>query len=236
MIIPDKDFIDRFKKCQGAFSVAESIALMNITAIVPEGVGNYIECGSNAGKSGMSAAYGLPKGTFYMIDPIFDLKNREAWKHTIQGEPENLAWGYVKEDGFNEMVKERITLASNGRVTPILLGSYSEAELPKYPPYSFAFIDSDNHQWERVFSEVKILEDNMVSGGIIAFHDFGNQYIAPQEAHAYLLGTCKYDNIVIDWGTIFNYVRENNLEEGNDSWHQAGSNEFPRYVGAVRRK
>ncbi len=235
MIYPSKEFISKFKATQGAFSVCESIALMNITSQVPEGY-NFIEAGSNAGKSSMSAAYGLPKGKFYMIDPIFDLTNREAWKHTIQEKPENLAWGYVKDDGFNESVKERVRFASNGRVEPILLGSYSEVELPKYGRYSYVFIDSDNHQKERVTAEITIIEDMVVQGGIIAFHDFGNQYIAPREAHEKLIGTGKYENVEIDWTAIFDYVRANNLEDDNNTWHTSGSEEFPKFVGAVRRK
>ncbi len=235
MIIPSNEFVELFKKTPGAFSVSESIALMNLTATVPEGY-NFIEAGSNAGKSSMSAAYGLPKGKFYMVDPIFDLTNREAWTHTIQEKPENLAWNYVNEDGFNEAVKGRVKFASNGRVEPILLGSYSEKELPNYGKYSFVFVDSDNHSHERVFGEIAIVEDMVVEGGIIAFHDFFNQYISPAEAHAHLIRTGKYENVYINWNEIFDYVRANNLEADNETWHHAGSNEFPCYVGAVRRK
>lgn len=233
MIIPSKEFIQRFKACPGAFSVCESIALINICSQVPEG--NFIEAGSNAGKSGMSAAYGLPKGKFYMIDPIYDLKNYEAWQHTIQGHPDNLAWNYVNDVDFKEKVKDRISFASNSRVEPVLLGSYSEAEIPKYGDYSYAFIDSDNHQRERVFAEVNLLKDIMRQGGIIAFHDFGNQYSSPREAHEYLINTGQYENIKINWEEIFGYVRENNLEEWNNSWHERGSEEFPKFVGAVKK-
>src|ERR1700733_4016379 len=113
MILPSKEFLEKFKETPGAFSVCESIALMNITSQVPDGT--YIECGSNAGKSRMSAAYGLPKGKFYMIDPIYDLTNLEAWKHSIQGHPDNLAWGYASEPDFKDKVMERIRFASNDR-------------------------------------------------------------------------------------------------------------------------
>ncbi len=234
MIIPSKEFINKFKSTPGAFSVCESIALMNITSNVIQGT--FIECGSNAGKSGMSAAYGLPEGKFYMIDPIFDLRNLEAWTHTIQGHPDNLAWGYAAESDFKDKVIDRIKLASNGKVQPILCGTFSEDELPKHESYSYAFIDSDNHQPERVYAEVNLIRPRIISGGIIAFHDFGNQYLAPREVHQYLLNTGEYENIPIDWESIFNYVRENNLEEGNDSWHERGSEEFPKFVGAVKRK
>lgn len=234
MILPSKVFIDEFKKTPGAFSVSESIALMNITSGVMEG--NFVECGSNAGKSGMSAAYGLPKGTFYMIDPIFDLKNIEAWGHTIQGHPDNLPWAYAKDPEFTNDVKERIIFASNGRVKPVLCGTFSEQEIPKHDNYTYAFIDSDSHQHEMVFSEINLIKDRMVKGGIIALHDVDNQYIAPREAIAYLVGKGEFEEIIIDWKPIFDYVRENNLEEGNNSWHEKGSEEFPKFVGACRKK
>lgn len=234
MIIPSKEFIERFKETPGAFSVCEAIALMNITSQVP--IGTFIECGSNAGKSGMAAAYGLSKGDFYMIDPIFDLKNIEAWEHTIQGHPGNLPWGYAKEKGFKETVKNRILFASEKKVTPILCGTYSEKELLLHDNYSYIFIDSDNHQEERVTAELELVKNKMVKSGIIAFHDVDNQYIAPRQAIEKLIQSGEFENIEIDWDRIFNYVRENNLEEGNNSWHERGSEEFPKFVAAVRKK
>jgi len=232
--LPTKEFIDLFKETPGAFSVCESIALMNICAqVIP---GNYIEAGSNAGKSGMSAAHGLPKGKFYMIDPIYDLTNLEAWEHTIQGHPDNLPWGYAAAKGFKDKVKERILFASGKKVEPVLLGSYSEKEIPLHGDYTYAFIDSDNHQMERVLAEINLLNPLMKSGAIIAFHDFGNQYISPREVHAQMISTGEWENISINWKEIFDYVRENNLEEGNNSWHEKGSEEFPKFVGALRRK
>ncbi len=234
MIIPSNDFFKRFKETPGALSCCEAIAISNITSdVIP---GNYFEAGSNAGKSGMAAAFGLPKGKFYMCDPIFDLTNLEAWEHTIQKHPDNLAWDYAAAKGFKDAVIGRIKFASKDRVEPILLGSYSEKEIPLHGDYSYVFIDSDNHSHERVFGEVELVKNRMVSGGVIAFHDFLNQYISPAQAHKYLIETGEYEDIPIDWTSIFNYVRENNLEDGNNTWHQSGSEEFPKFVGAVRKK
>lgn len=234
MILPSKENIELFKRTPGAISVCESIAIMNIAAQAPEGI--YLECGSNAGKAAMSAASGLKKGIFYMVDPIYDLTNLEAWKHSQYGHPDKLAWGYVNEPDFYDNVKASIRIVSGLLVEPVLMGDYSENAIPKYDNYSYVFIDADNHQSELVFAEIKLLEDRIIQGGIIAFHDFNNQFIAPQEAHKYLIETGKYENIEINWKEIFDYVRENNLEENNNSWHEKGSNEFPCYVGAVKRK
>lgn len=234
MVLPSKEFLELFKKTPGAISVCESIAIMNITNEVIKGT--YIECGSHAGKSGMSAAAGLKyKGKFYMIDPVYDLNNFEAWKHTIQGHPDNMGWLYFKEKLFRNRVYNNIVIASNWKIVPVLIGDYSENVLSKYKDYTYVFIDSDNHSHERVESELELIKPRMKVGGIIAFHDFGNQYIAPREAHAKLIQSGDYENIDIDWNAIFGYVRENNLEEGNDSWHEKGSNEFPCYVGAARK-
>lgn len=232
--IPSKEFFDVFKKTPGALSCCEAIAIHNLCLQVPEGT--YIEAGSNAGKSSMAAASSLPKGDFYLIDPIFDLTNLEAWEHSQQRHPDNLAWRYAADKGFKEEVKSRVKKVSNNKINPILAGDYSENVLPKHPPYSYVFIDSDSHSHERVFGEINIVKNLMVQGGIIALHDFKNQYIAPQEAHKYLIETGEYENVPIDWESIFNYVRENNLEEGNNSWHEKGSEEFPKFVGAVKRK
>lgn len=234
MLYPLQTFLEVFKKTPGAISVSESIAIMNIANEVIEGT--YIECGSHAGKSGMSAVAGLKHGgNFYMIDPVYDLLNLEAWKHTIQEHPDNMGWLYFKEDGFYDKVKENIRIASHGKINPVLLGDYSENVLPKYDNYAYVFIDSDNHSQERVSAELDLIRPKMKIGGIIAFHDFGNQYIAPREAHEQLIQSGEYENVPIDWKSIFDYVRENKLEEGNDSWHTKGSNEFPCYVGAVRK-
>ena len=46
----------------------------------------------------------------------------------------------------------------------------------------------------------------------------------------------EYEPIHIDWNEIFDYARANNLEDGNVSWHEKGSEEFPKFVGALRKK
>lgn len=238
MIYPGKEFLELFKKTPGAISVSESIAIMNLSIQVPDG-GDWITLGSHAGKDTMSASYGLAsinmKGDYYMVDPCYDMTNDEAWEHTIQKKSENMGWLYFNEKGFSERVKKNVIEVSKGLVNPILVGSYSEKEIPKHDIISWCFLDSDNHSQERVFAELELLKPRMVIGGIIALHDFNNQYIAPREAHEQLIQSGEYENIDIDWKEIFDYVRENDLETNNESWHEKGSNEFPCYVGAVKK-
>ena len=108
--------------------------------------------------------------------------------------------------------------------------------IPKFDKYAFVFIDSGTHCDNLAIDESRLLKDKMIPGGIIAYHDFGNQFQKPREAAEYLVSTGEYDWVNIDWNEIFDYVRTNNLEENNNSWHEKGSNEFPCYIGAVRKK
>src|SRR4051812_38123967 len=69
MIKPTKEFLEIFKRTDGALSVTESIEIMNIAAQTPKGT--YIELGSYKGKSAMSALQWLGEGVFYLVDPEF---------------------------------------------------------------------------------------------------------------------------------------------------------------------
>jgi len=242
MIKPTKEFLETFKNTKGAIGVAEAIAIINIASQAPLGL-TYLDLGSHAGKAAMAAAYGLTSTPcpyfghpFYLVDPIYDFGNLEAWKHSEQGHPDFADWLYAKEINFNDIVIRNIAKVSCGHLSANLCGSYSEAEIVKHDKIGYCFVDSDTHQGGLVLREAKLLEDRVVPYGIIAFHDFGNQFREPREAAEYLVGTGKYYWVDIDWGSIFDYVRENNLEDGNDSWHNKGSEEFPKFVGAVIRK
>lgn len=231
MVIPNLAFIDTFKKTPGAISVCESIAILNLAAEAPQGI--YLDLGSHAGKAAMSAAQGLKKGTFYLVDPIFDMWNTEAWKHTVQGSADKMPWHYVRDKNFCNDVIENV---SRNGIIPVLLGDYSLNAIPKNGPYSWVFVDSDTHQDGLPMEEAKLLEDRMVPGGIICWHDFENQFREPKEAAEYLVSTGKYEWMTIDWERIFAHAEANNLEANNNSWHQAGTEKFPKFVGAVRKK
>jgi hypothetical protein len=210
MIAPAKVFIDKFKKVTGAFSVCEAIALFNIVMDAPKGT--YLELGSHKGKSSMVIAKAMhSKDPFHLVEPEF----------------KDISWHLDVHD---------VVLSANQNLREIkLIPDYSLNILPLYEDLAFCFVDSGVHD-DMVMEEVKMLEDRMKQGGIIAFHDFGNQFTAVQRAYSYLEVTGKYEPIPIDWKCIFNYVREHNLEEGNNSWHEKGSEEFPKFVGALRRK
>lgn len=206
MNFPTKEFFEEFKKTPGALSTPESIAIYNIALQAPQGL--YLELGSHKGKSGMSAALGLKKGLFILVDPIF--------------EDEKLA------KSVRDLVKTDLISVSD-------IADYSTNIIQNYDNLSYVFVDSGSHADGLPMQEIKMLEDRVKSGGIIAFHDFNSQFYEVREAYDYLISTGKYEEIPIDWPVIVNYVRENNLEAGNNSWHH-NETEFPCFVGAVKRK
>lgn len=208
MILPSAEFLELFKKTAGALSVTEAIAIMNIAELAPSG--EYLELGSHKGKSGMAAGHALKKGIFTLVDPIFE----DEW--TAMGAVgkvkavSNCAVGYIADYSMNIM--------------PLLTR-----------PLSYVFIDSGVHD-DLVMEESKMLEDKIVQGGIIAYHDFLNQFTAVERAFNYMLSTGKFIKIEIDWASIFDYVLDNDLEEGNESWHQYPDLPHPpNFVGALIR-
>jgi predicted O-methyltransferase YrrM len=207
MNYPSKEFIEEFKKVPGALSVTESISIYNIALEAPQGL--YIELGSHKGKSGMSAALGLKEGLFYLVDPIF--------------EDTNLA----------REVSERVR--SVGKPNIVMVNGYSTDFIENHNNISYAFIDSGSHGDGLPMQEVKMLEDRMVTGGIICFHDYLSQFVEVHQAYDYLVSTGKYEPININWNEIIDYVGARNLEKDNSSWHHTEM-EFPNFVGAVRRK
>lgn len=211
MITPSKDFLDIFKDTPGALSVTESIAIRTIASQAPEG--NYICLGSHKGKDSLAACVSLKKGFFYLVDPIYE--DNEIMQ-SVMGNVGSVIEKYNK--------------------TPILVADYSYNVIDKYAPYTYVFLDSGSHGDGLPMQEVKLLEEKVIEGGIICFHDFGNQFREPKEAAEYLVNTGKYEWIHINWDEIINYVRDNNLEDGNNSWHIYADNPFPNFVGAVKRK
>jgi hypothetical protein len=161
----------------------------------------------------MSAALALQRGLFYLVEPEFS---------------------------DNEFKKQALTAIEKGsmRVDVVLMpiADYSTNVIPGFNDFSFVFVDSGSHQDGLPMQEAKLLEDKLTIGGIIAWHDFKNQFREPAEAADYLVRTGKYEWIDIPWSEIIAYVKENDLESGNNSWHVYDDVPFPNFVGAVRRK
>jgi hypothetical protein len=214
MITPSKEFWEIFKSTPGALSTTEAIAIMNIAAQAPKGI--FLELGSHKGKSSQCIAlivsFLKEEGTFIAVEPEFTDEN---WKQPFVGTISRM----LPESGFGWWSK------------------YSTEMIHEYDELSFCFVDSGTHSDDLVMNETKMLDDRMISGGIIAYHDCFSQFTKVTEAYEYLLSTGKYEPIEINWQEIFDYVAEHNLEEGNNSWHQYPELPHPpNFVGALRRK
>lgn len=211
MILPQKEFLNHFKSVPGALSVTESIAIMNISNLAPAGL--WCEGGTHKGKSAMSALYGAQHPVeFHLIDTEFE--------KTI---PTYLV---------SNNVRPAIT---HGAKISFIIEKFADYLKKTDCQFSFVFSDAGIHD-DEVLEEMKLLEDRIIPKGIICVHDFRNQFTAVERAYNYLLSTGKYQEIVINWQPILEYVRENNLEEGNTSWHIYPDTPCPNFVGALMRK
>jgi hypothetical protein len=210
MILPSKDFLEIFKQTNGALSVAESIAITNLAAQAPEN-GLACEFGVYNGKSAMSAMAGGKFAEFHLIDTEFS-----------------------KSISVNEVGAGIVKAVPNYCRMAFIVGSSLDYLAGSDYKFSYVFVDSGDHQ-ELPMKEVLALEDRMVQGGIIGFHDLFAQFIQVNEAYQYLLGTGKYEEVKPNWDEIVSYVNENELEVGNISWHHQEL-QNPCFVGALRRK
>ena len=221
------------KNIPGAISMTEAVGIYDTIAThLKSCTGVAADLGAHAGKSSIAGAKALLdagfKRPFYMVDLAYDLDNPE-WRTTVQGSADKMPWGYLKDS--DKIIKRAMQHYPKCE----LMGSSSLQFLANpHLAISYVFIDADDHQVDLVMAEVKKLEDIVLPGGLVFFHDFENQYIGPAQAHAYLIDTGKYENISIDWDSAKAYVKKNKLEEGNVSWHMPGM-DFPAFVGCARR-
>lgn len=236
MIFPSPQQLALFKGTEGAISVHEMVAIMNVAFKAPEGT--YAEMGSHRGKSGCAAACGMAQGNghvLHMVDPLYDMTNEEAWKHSCQGHPDN-AWQGAKEEGFHDTVKAVIRGASDGTVKAELHGDFSYHAIPalhgKYGDFAYVFLDSDQHTYEMLKREIDLLRPCMKVGGILGFHDFGSQFLGVEQVYREMLQGGEYHEISIDWEQIKSWVSANGGEEGNRSWHH-NQNPAPCFFGAL---
>lgn len=222
------------KKIPGAISMTEAVGIYDtITMYLENYHGIAVDLGSHAGKSSIIAAKALADvgyaGTMFLVDLVYDLDN-PAWSQTIQGSSAKMPWAHCHKKDFKGKIKKAI-----GRYLEVELKGLSSLQfLAERRPISYAFIDVDDHQPELVFEEIHKIENLVVPGGLVVFHDFKNQYTAPAEAHLCLIKTSKYENIAIDWDSARAYAKKYQLEIGNDSWHMPGQ-EYPAFVGCARR-
>jgi len=247
MTFPDPEFFKFFKPIPGAIGCGESVAIAWLAEQAPlEGL--CIDIGTNAGRAALSSAMGLERPirgkklfrTLHCVDPVFDLTNSHAVSQMHQKTVENIGWTWVKEPNFGDVVKSRIESASPlGQIVVQTHGLASMDALPMLTgggqKIAWVFVDADNHQYDLVHSECFLMKDRMVSGGIIAFHDFQNQYLDVERVYRELISTGKFHEIGIPWQEINPWIAEHVKEwtPDNASWH-AHDQEHPHFVGALK--
>jgi predicted O-methyltransferase YrrM len=210
---PTINFWTEFVNTKGAFSCCEAIALYNIVSSVEQG--DFIELGSHRGRSSICIASAMPLvSRLILVEPEFQDKE----------------WS---QDVLNKVSK---WMPKNNMLQGF--AGYSLDVLKFFNDISFCFVDSGLHD-DMVMDEVKLLEDKVLINGVIAFHDYGekSQFTAVTRAYDYLVSTGKYEPILIDWEEIFQFIKDNDLKDGELSWHVYPELPHPpNFVGALRRK
>jgi len=226
--------INFFKTLPGAISVTEAIALYRTIQTCLDTKRKereyFIDFGSYAGKSSLIAITALScsyrSGMFIMIEPAYDPTG-----------PYRMTGPSFAPDDYLDIIRKRVCSFSPPLIIPCLCGSTSERAVKEFLlglEISYAFIDSGEHSEESIAIEVNYLKDTMVPGGLIVFHDVGNQYIAPVKAANELVQSGLFEKVEINWEPIIAFVIENDLEKGNDSWHWC-EHPHPNFIGAVRK-
>jgi len=238
------DVVDKAKKVPGAISVTEMIVIHNLVKNELKAINGLwaIDLGAHAGKSSMMASSAMTDmgrtDLFCMVDLIYNLNNPDWW-HTFQGAQARkqnmdvkhcIPWPIAKDPRLFTKVQVWHNSVSNLDVNLFGLSSLEFLKKNK-GPFSYAFIDTDDHQPKLVMDEAKAISNKMAEGALVLFHDYGN-YNGPIKAGEYLLSTGKYEKININWNPARKMVAEHNLDEGNDSW--AGPQHS--HIGCFRRK
>lgn len=240
---PPQSTIDLFKQTPGAISIHEMLSIGWLTEQAPrEGVVMCIGC--NAGKAAIAEAAGYQRAgierEMMCIDTVFDLENAEAWAdNKTQAGPMTTGWAWIYEPDFKVKVMERIERAGGMFVRPYLFGESALTAIPRLGEHgvAFAFCDADNNQKWLVDGIVDALAPLMVTGGIIAHHDWWSQHIAPHEAQDRLLATGEFERVEIPWEEIKGAVDliPGGEHTGNNTWHHLETAR-PMFVGAIRKK
>ncbi len=237
------EIVEKAKLVPGAISVTEMVAIHNLVLHELRAIGRLwaIDLGAHAGKSTMMASSAMSdmgrSDLFCMVDLIYDLDNKEWW-NTFQGAAAKRDGNDVKHHIPWPIAKDPLLFLNiigwHNSVSNLVVKLFGRSSLQFLDehngPFSYAFVDTDDHQAELVMAEAKALEDEMALGALIIFHDYGN-YRGPVLAGEYLVSTGKYVQIKVDWKSADTIVEQNNLEGGNDSW--AGPHH--KYLGCFRR-
>ena len=215
---PPFEFWEVFKQSKGAMSASEAIFMYNACMQVPnEGV--WVEMGTAYSKSAIVSLMAWVDREYYDF-------------HLL--EPEFRNDDFLKE-ALGNLTKFKTKFG--GKTFCFFHPEYSTDFLPKHKQYGYIMWDSGDHGGPLVRSEKALLEDKVIPGGIIVLHDVFSQFTACTEAYEELIASGRYEPVLYNWGEINAYVVNNDLENGNDSWHQYPELPHPpNFISALKRK
>lgn len=236
------DIVEKAKQVPGAISVTEMIAIYDLVRknLTAES-STAVDLGAHAGKSSMVASAAMwdmgRKDLFCLVDLMYDVDHR-GWWDTVQGKEAKsrgddrvtIPWPIITNPRFHLNVLAWCMSVSSLR--HVLFGVPSVSFLSEDKgPFSYVFVDTDDHRAELCLAESKAFEDKVAEGGLVLFHDYGN-YRGPVSAGEYLAATGKYEEIGVNWDKYKKVVEDHGLEGDNDSWAPPEH----RYLGCFRRK
>lgn len=225
----------RFKEIQGAISVTEAAHLYLILSEfrVTMSFEYAADLGAHAGKSTSIASYALGNScaNFFLVDPLYDKDNPDVWKSTTGTSSRNY---YFDQNDYNNTILNRAK-EFNPNMNFFLEGIPSEEFLNKCPMLGYCFVDTDDHNATIIGKEIALLKEKMLIGGILAFHDYGNQFVPIYEAANGLVKSGLFEMVKPDMDEVNKLVDLVGGEKGNDSWHIYDSIPRPNFVGCFRR-
>lgn len=237
--------IEKAKTVPGAISVTEMMviykAVVDYLKVPLDLKLEAVDLGSHAGKSSMIGSAALHKlgrkDRFCMVDLIYNTNDPEWWD-TYQGNEAKKAGVNVKEcipwPIANDPKKlDKILIAHNSvsGLRAVVYGQSSLNFLSQHKgPFSYVFIDTDDHRPDLVVREAEAIINKVEHGGLVFFHDYGN-YPGPVAAGLWLKKSGKYEELDLDWTWASILVKSYSLDGGNDSWAPPEH----KHVGCFRR-
>jgi hypothetical protein len=172
-----------------------------------------------------------------LVDPLFDMMNDKEWERSyLKLDEQRRPSGFQLYDNHNEYTMSAVTkFAPDLKVTPYGLSSLSFFELRK-EPIVFLLVDSGDHLEGIVFDEINLYKDRLVDNGLVFFHDYKNQFVAPMLGAMKLCENYGYEMIEMPWEEAEEIAKKYNLEEkDNASWLNYGEIKYFNFMGCCRK-
>lgn len=110
--------------------------------------------------------------------------------------------------------------------------------LSKCSDLVYAFVDSGNHERHLLDEEMALLRPRLLAGGLLLFHDYLNQFIAPGQVYDELVASGEFEPFPVNWLAIDNVVNSSALKGDTGCWAKYGvaGEQHGQFVGVLRKK